>query len=1276
MSNGHTLRHGRQAPDGRSARAARRGRWVRVLALLLPVASVAATIVLYLRGPDMCRLYFLYALAQLSQPLVLLFLVLTVATLSAAILLRYRHKPEFLAFCFLLSAVAHLLAIAFFSLWIVRRQIVEFAAKRGRHEIVVGPPSFFENIVGQKLRERLLDISPQDDRNLETRNEHKPVDELRTPPKGRPDLPDDSLPAPERETIPIDQIGRQQQPVDEVLAELPAGTPERDTTKLAMVEQIESAAPEAEPEPSPDRELQAEPKTDTFRPAEELLAKPQADDLKKIQQTHRPSPVEMAQIEPTDPAVQEELHNPKTDEPVTPLDIQTIEEPITRSAARPDEAVPESPADVSLERAELPTQAEPLAAPEALELDPELERSSPVRLEESVPSAVERSMDVADTGISLPGRFRRPIAEPLQVADRRPVLPAAQGAGNREPQRRVTARDVQTGRQQGQLVYVAKTPARLETALPNVQADPGAVLEAAVPARQEQGLQVSETLNSAGTVRPRTETDIPVGAAVEALAAAPGAEPSQPGSPLPRETLQAARRSPAAPHDESSTLMARRRATGTLPEARVRNDVSLASAGRLQTAKPSVVVPAVAGALTPRAESVMPTGVVVNIGGRFMIVEQVPARVAAGRPVYRARQALSAGRPAVRDQRSRADDGPARFRAPVARGSTAPTVRSSMAETRMIRVAGRTMSAPDDETLARASTALAAAAAVPVTAAVRMETPRPETARPRTGRTRESDRDLTHTRATRPHVYSGSLSGHVPPPPRATFLDNAARRSVTGSLVPLEQGATAGRRNAGPTDDTVGPATDTSRSMASLSLPVAVGQEQEVASHPAPAAGAVAAPGRLSVARARAGRQDEPERSGRLSALAPPKARLSDRAPGRIDVADATGTASGPKIEDDTDGVAGHAASVRALIAAELAALRDSPSKKAIYQLRAPGKRKQYIAELGGSVETENAVEQALAWLSEMQSDDGRWDVDGFKGVRACGGRGDQVNADVGLTGLSLLAFLGAGYTHTQGAHKDTVKKGLDWLISGLEDNGDLRRGGQMYDHAMATAALCESLSLTEDQAIRPVARRAVTFILNAQNPGAAWRYNPREDNDTSVTGWQILALKSAEVAGIPVPPQHYRWTHMWLDEVRKGETGGLYSYRTGHAVTPVMTAEGWFCQLFMGEQSRTRGQDESIEHLMQHLPVWAPEIPGAVHFYYWYYATLALHLSGAEEFGRWNDALTAALMKGRITEGPAAGSWDPVSHLGTRGGRVYTTAAATLCLEVYYRYLPFYKLK
>jgi len=80
------------------------------------------------------------------------------------------------------------------------------------------------------------------------------------------------------------------------------------------------------------------------------------------------------------------------------------------------------------------------------------------------------------------------------------------------------------------------------------------------------------------------------------------------------------------------------------------------------------------------------------------------------------------------------------------------------------------------------------------------------------------------------------------------------------------------------------------------------------------------------------------------------------------------------------------------------------------------------------------------------------------------------------------------------------------------------------------------------------------------------------------------------------------------------------------------------------------------------------------VHLYYWYYATLALQLSGAPEFETWNKALKAALLEGRRREGPAAGSWDPECQLGPRGGRIYATAMSALCLEVYYRYLPFYR--
>ena len=41
--------------------------------------------------------------------------------------------------------------------------------------------------------------------------------------------------------------------------------------------------------------------------------------------------------------------------------------------------------------------------------------------------------------------------------------------------------------------------------------------------------------------------------------------------------------------------------------------------------------------------------------------------------------------------------------------------------------------------------------------------------------------------------------------------------------------------------------------------------------------------------------------------------------------------------------------------------------------------------------------------------------------------------------------------------------------------------------------------------------------------------------------------------------------------------------------------------------------------------------------------------------------------------DGQAAGTWDPDPQWGGYGGRVYSTATAALCLEVYYRYLPIY---
>ena len=44
-------------------------------------------------------------------------------------------------------------------------------------------------------------------------------------------------------------------------------------------------------------------------------------------------------------------------------------------------------------------------------------------------------------------------------------------------------------------------------------------------------------------------------------------------------------------------------------------------------------------------------------------------------------------------------------------------------------------------------------------------------------------------------------------------------------------------------------------------------------------------------------------------------------------------------------------------------------------------------------------------------------------------------------------------------------------------------------------------------------------------------------------------------------------------------------------------------------------------------------------------------------------------LLASQVRTGGAKGSWPPSTLWGGYGGRVYSTALATMCLEVYYRY-------
>jgi hypothetical protein len=363
------------------------------------------------------------------------------------------------------------------------------------------------------------------------------------------------------------------------------------------------------------------------------------------------------------------------------------------------------------------------------------------------------------------------------------------------------------------------------------------------------------------------------------------------------------------------------------------------------------------------------------------------------------------------------------------------------------------------------------------------------------------------------------------------------------------------------------------------------------------------------------------------------------------------------------------------------------------FRSRLDPNRSALAQRAGASPASEQAVERALEWLARHQDDDGRWDggsakgpIEGYEAERResftihcppddlCKGECYYIEADTAMTGLALLAFLGAGYTHLDGQYAAPIGKGLDFLRSIQKPDGDLRGSSQavgMYCHAMAALALCEAYALTGDESLRDPVERAVAFLVQSQaRDGLSWRYAPGEPiGDTSILGWVVLVFKSAREGGVPVSAKARAGALGWLDQVAAGRHGGLASYQPRMPATPTMTAEAWVCRQFLGAAPAPAAGDEAAAFLLEHAPDRDP-----YNLYYWYYGTLALFQHGGDAWTRWNTQVRDQLVRRQRLNGHAAGSWDPDGdRYSSRGGRIYSTALAALTLEVYYRYLrPF----
>jgi hypothetical protein len=335
---------------------------------------------------------------------------------------------------------------------------------------------------------------------------------------------------------------------------------------------------------------------------------------------------------------------------------------------------------------------------------------------------------------------------------------------------------------------------------------------------------------------------------------------------------------------------------------------------------------------------------------------------------------------------------------------------------------------------------------------------------------------------------------------------------------------------------------------------------------------------------------------------------------------------------------------------------------------RDPRVRLELLKIEGGTTLTEAAVARGLRWLAGQQQAEGCWRLDG--GLRS----------NSAATSLALLPYLGAGQTHLTGRHKATVAKGVRWLVEHQGQDGDLRIDSSgnsgMYAHGQGAIVLSEAYLMTGDDVLRQPAQKAIDFIVAAQYRDGGWRYRPASEtppheqvSDTSVVGWQLMALQSARAAKLKVPPETFELAGHYLDKAQSHD-GARYAYQPRNRPTHVMTAEALLCRIYLGWDRSYPALLDGIRWLAdEHLPAESePNI------YYWYYGTQAFHHVGGEEWDRWNRQMRDVLVAMQDKEGPHAGSWAPRGEHASAGGRVYMTSLAVCSLEVYYRHLPIFR--
>lgn len=338
------------------------------------------------------------------------------------------------------------------------------------------------------------------------------------------------------------------------------------------------------------------------------------------------------------------------------------------------------------------------------------------------------------------------------------------------------------------------------------------------------------------------------------------------------------------------------------------------------------------------------------------------------------------------------------------------------------------------------------------------------------------------------------------------------------------------------------------------------------------------------------------------------------------------------------------------------------------------------VAAYEGARPAERAIASAFVWLARHQNNDGSWHIDyTAKCKDASCSHGGSLKNDTAATALAILQLLGAGAATPayKSRYTPVANRGLAWLASDMRAAADPATGKArtMSAHGLASVCFCEWYAAAPNEENGAAARAALKLIADRQNSDGGWGEKPGDASDMIVVAWQMMALRSAQLAKIAVAPAVTERARKFVQACSHGKYDGLFSDAPAKKVSPTATAIGVLTLLYLGAQSDDLGVAEGKAYLLQHLA--SAEHPDPL---YWFFATQAMHYQRDPDWLAWNRQVRNVIVKMQATakDQCAAGSWICEAPDGpplvADGGRLVTTSLCTLTLEVYYCYLQIFR--